>query len=386
MNFKPRNIVTHFFLSALCLCFSSERIFAQTSLPSPAHIVILVLEDHSFNQIIGSSYAPYINSLTTDSNTALFTQSFAITHPSQPNYLHLFSGCSQGVTNNLVPAHPVFADNLGRQLLDSGKTFYSYHEDLPYPGFDGISNGYYSRNHNPAANFMGIGQYLFPDSLVQPLTVFPSSNYNLLPTVCFVIPNDSNSMDEGNDPDKILVADTWVQNNLGGYIQWCKTNNSLFILTFDENDSANNTIPTMFIGEMVQGGSYNDYMDHHTVLRTIEDMYGLRYACDAALEVPISVCWKTTSTLQPVSAKDKVSVKILPRPFKDHIFLSSEKQLMITSFTISETSGKEILVLTNIPISQGAGKKIDLSYLPPGIYVTRLRVEGKIYQSKIVKQ
>ena len=139
------------FLHLLTLNFFSGHALAQT-LPAPNHIVMVVLEDHSFSQIIGSSNAPYINSLATDSCSALFLNFFGLTNPSQPNYLHLFSGCNQGVTGNLVPIHPMVTDNLGSQLLDSGKTFYSYHEDLPHAGYDGATNGFYSRNHNPASN------------------------------------------------------------------------------------------------------------------------------------------------------------------------------------------------------------------------------------------
>ena len=51
-------------------------------------------ENHGYSEIIGSKYVPYINSLA--SAGALFTKSYAITHPSQPNYLELFSGSNQG--------------------------------------------------------------------------------------------------------------------------------------------------------------------------------------------------------------------------------------------------------------------------------------------------
>ena len=56
----------------------------------PDHVVIVIEENHSFSSIIGSSQAPFINSLAQQG--ALFTQSFGVEHPSQPNYLDLFSG------------------------------------------------------------------------------------------------------------------------------------------------------------------------------------------------------------------------------------------------------------------------------------------------------
>jgi hypothetical protein len=75
----------------------------------PDHVVIVVEENHSFSSIIGSSAAPYINSLAQQG--ALFTQSFAVEHPSQPNYLDLFSGANQGVTDDSCP-HTFSTENL----------------------------------------------------------------------------------------------------------------------------------------------------------------------------------------------------------------------------------------------------------------------------------
>jgi hypothetical protein len=78
---------TRFFI----LLFLSQTtvVISQTALPMPDHIVIAVLENHSYSQIIGSVAAPFINSLANDTLSALFTDSHGITHPSQPNYLIL---------------------------------------------------------------------------------------------------------------------------------------------------------------------------------------------------------------------------------------------------------------------------------------------------------
>ena len=69
-----------------------------SAVPTPAHVVVVVEENHSYDEVIGNSGAPYINSLATQG--ALFTNSYAIEHPSQPNYLDLFSGSNQGVTDD----------------------------------------------------------------------------------------------------------------------------------------------------------------------------------------------------------------------------------------------------------------------------------------------
>jgi hypothetical protein len=64
--------------------FYSTNVYSQ--LPIPDHIVLVVFENHNYDQIMGNSAAPYLNTLVSDSAAALFTQSYAPTHPSQPNY------------------------------------------------------------------------------------------------------------------------------------------------------------------------------------------------------------------------------------------------------------------------------------------------------------
>src|SRR5262245_22011925 len=71
------------------------------TLPYPDHIVIVKQGIHGDRQTIGASNAPYINPLAAQG--ALFPQSYAIEHPSQPNYLDLFSGSNQGITNDSCP-------------------------------------------------------------------------------------------------------------------------------------------------------------------------------------------------------------------------------------------------------------------------------------------
>jgi hypothetical protein len=62
----------------------------------PDHIVLCIMENHSYNEIIAS--APYINSLITQGR--VYTNYFAISHPSEPNYFALFTGSTWGVVDD----------------------------------------------------------------------------------------------------------------------------------------------------------------------------------------------------------------------------------------------------------------------------------------------
>src|SRR5436190_14622759 len=156
-----------------------RRILAASPLPRPDHVVVAVEENHAYDEIIGASAAPYINSLAAAGAT--FTQSFAVTHPSQPNYLALFSGSTQGVTDDGGP-HTFAAPNLGGELIQSGRTFAGYSEGLPYAGYAGLVTGGYARKHNPRSDFAA-----GPASANPPMNRFPS-DFSKLPTVSFVVP------------------------------------------------------------------------------------------------------------------------------------------------------------------------------------------------------
>src|SRR4051812_5245745 len=100
---------------ALVLSWASAALAAP---PTPDHVVIVIEENHSFDQVIGSGSAPYINSLA--NSGMLFTNFYAITHPSQPNYLQFYSGSNQGVTTNTTPTGlPFTTPNLGAELISA---------------------------------------------------------------------------------------------------------------------------------------------------------------------------------------------------------------------------------------------------------------------------
>src|SRR4051812_7633121 len=71
----------------------------------PDHIIFVWFENKGFDRIINSSEAPYINSLR--NRGTLFENTFALTHPSYPNYIRFFSGTSNNIsTNNCIDGTP----------------------------------------------------------------------------------------------------------------------------------------------------------------------------------------------------------------------------------------------------------------------------------------
>jgi len=267
-------------MAAASFCCTVDAFAGTGTIPVPDHVIIVMEENHSYSEIIGNSQAPYINSLA--SSGALFTNSFAVTHPSQPNYLELFSGSTQGVNGDDCP-NTYTTKNEERELIQAGYTFRGYSEGLPAKGSEVCTAGEYARKHAPWTNFV-----TDPGKYSLPFTNFPI-DYSKLPSVSWVIPDLLDDMHDGT----ITQGDNWLQNYLSSYVSWATSHNSLLIVTWDEDDGTeNNQVPTIFVGPMVKTGQYNEKITHDNVLRTIEAMYGLKALGNSAGVKPIKDVWQ----------------------------------------------------------------------------------------------
>jgi len=218
--------------------------------PTYDHIVVVIDENKNYSDVIGNSAAPFINSLV--ASGTLFTSYSAVAHPSEPNYLALFSGSTQGVTDDgtyFFPNTPTLAG----ELIQAGYTFTGYAESSS------------TRSHDPWESF-GDSQ-----NLGQSFSQFPT-DFSQLPTVSFVIPNLNDDMHDGT----VAQGDQWLSANLSAYATWAQANNSLLIVTFDESDSSSsNQIPTIIVGDGIPVGQSTQALNHYSLLHTIENMYGL---------------------------------------------------------------------------------------------------------------
>jgi phosphatidylinositol-3-phosphatase len=250
-----------------------------SGLPRPDHVMVVVFENEDAQAVLGSPKAPYLSSLASSGTT--FTDAHGETHPSQPNYLALFSGSTQGVTDDHCLGQ-LSGDNLGRQLLDAGLSFVTWSEGLPGVGFTGCSSGKYARKHNPGANFSNL-----PASVNQPLSAMPK-DYGQLPTVSFVIPDLCHDMHDCG----VAAGDAWAKKKLDPYVTWARQHNSLLIVTFDEDSgSADNHIATFVVGAGVQTNTDDQRIDHYDLLRTLEEMYGLAPLGKAADARAVAETW-----------------------------------------------------------------------------------------------
>jgi acid phosphatase len=301
-------------------------------LPHYNKIVLVIEENQQYSTIIGNTSAPYTNWLA--QHGALMTQSYGTEHPSQPNYLDLFSGGDQNISDDNHPGAstlPFTGENLAAQLLHTGRSFAGFSEDLPSIGDStddfGASPGDptgthdYARKHNPWCNWqndafpasiVNTGSNYLPSTVNQPFTPFAaisaSGKFDQLPDFSVVVPDqkhDDHGISGGASGNTLIGdGDTWLQNNLSAYAAWAAKHNSLLIVTWDEDDysTTSNQIATIFYGAHVKTGQFpeNDSItyvstvnadtgpqgvpvyqptvgiNHWNVLRTIEALYHLQ--------------------------------------------------------------------------------------------------------------
>ncbi len=257
------------------------------ALPAFSHIFLILMENKEFGDIIGNPAAPYINALA--GQYALAMQSYAVSHPSLPNYLALLGGSTFGVTSDCTTCF-INAPNLPDQLESAGKSWQAYMEDLPTSCFPGpVAGGgafglgaTYALKHDPFLYFDDIRNNPGRCGHVVPSSQFaPDLASGKLPDFAWVTPNLVDDMHDGT----IAQGDAW----LAGFVPrilassaW--QNNGLLIITWDEGssnsgccqDAAGGRIVTLAISPLGQAGyRMTNPISHYGILRTIEDAWGL---------------------------------------------------------------------------------------------------------------
>ena len=264
------------------------------------HIVWVWFENKEVTQITGAT-APYFTSFAA-ANVNL-TNFYGVTHPSQPNYLDAFSGSNQGVTDDGYCTFPASRDNLAKQLAAAGKSWRVYAQNFPGAcsdissspvGVDGIgAAGYYVRKHNPVIAFESVRLDPIQCANVQPLANFdPTANFVM------VVPNMINDMHDGT----IAQGDAFLQAFVPlvtASPDWAHT---LLIVTFDEGTTSTGGgghVYTAAAAPWLAHANVATTYNHFSVLRTIEEVYGLPFLGSAATAATMTELLPSTSTPTP---------------------------------------------------------------------------------------
>jgi phosphatidylinositol-3-phosphatase len=181
------------------------------SVPRSNHVVIVTLENHSYERVIGNPDMPYFNGLA--SQYGLTGQYFANVHDSLKDLMYLTAGAPvvPGDKTTLVYDVP----NIARQMVQDGRSWKVYAAALPSIGSLSFDKGFYMRHHNPFAYFSDV-QGSLRDKMV-PFDPYFTRDVSggTLPEYSYVIPNIVEDAHSGT----LAQADSWMSSNLPALLQ-----------------------------------------------------------------------------------------------------------------------------------------------------------------------
>src|SRR3979411_3342310 len=243
------------------------------------HVVIVVLENEGADQALADSY---ISSLTR--RGAWCSRYYAITHPSFPNYLAIVAGSTFGLDSDHRPP-PLKGATIADRLEEKNLTWKSYAEDYPGGCYLGSGAGagkltptaapteLYARKHVPLLAFASVQNNPARCARVVGASQFiRDARAGKLPNYSFYTPNMFN---DGHDTS-LEVSSGWLQ----GFIQALESTaamrqRTLVVITWDEGGNRDNRVLTLLLGPVVNPGKYGATLTHYSLLRTIEDNFGL---------------------------------------------------------------------------------------------------------------
>jgi phosphatidylinositol-3-phosphatase len=260
---------------------------ALTPVPSFDHVIVVVFENRETMQVLGNRGAPTFNSLAR--RYASLTRYYAVTHPSLPNYIALVSGSTGGISKDCSQCS-VDTPSLADTLEAAGRTWKTYAEGLPSPGFLGSSSGRYAKKHNPFTYFRSVAESAARRVRIVPLSTLPSDlRRQALPDFSLVVPDLCNSTHDCS----LAVGDAWLRHTVMPLLRLPRT--VVFVL-FDEGTTAvrgGGHTPALALGTAVRTGvRYRAITGHYGVLRTIEDAWSLPRLGRSAGTRPIGAIWK----------------------------------------------------------------------------------------------
>jgi hypothetical protein len=298
------------------------------SIPHFDHVAVLILENESFASTWGAgSPAVYLNGLRAQGSFA--DQYHGTGHVSLDNYVAMtsgqpvqpFSGTDCATANLYLCSRLQLALANGRNLsdqLDDAKTSWrGYMDSMPSTCFHADASptaagadpyqgnstappaGNYADRHNPFLYYPDI----LDDSARCAAHVLPYTQLatdiagNALPAFSFITPDTCHDGHDtpcagGTGPGGLASADAWLSQQVPSLLSYLTAHNGLLLITFDEGAASDTSgcctggpggtagiggrVGLLALGSGVPHGAvtHTPY-DHASLLRTIEDSFGI---------------------------------------------------------------------------------------------------------------
>jgi hypothetical protein len=268
-------------------------------------VLIIVFENQDYSSVMKNEFLAKLAAKGTS-----FTNFKNLYHPSYPNYLAMIAGTSFGAHSDRQINFP---DDAQHRTIADLLDWKNYAEDYPtgiQPYLE-ADEGKYARKHVPFLSFRKIQK----ESYQNVVSVDTKDPHNAFVTAVEMFKKDPkkfplsrymfytpNLDDDGHDPfyystKGLQKASHWLESFFRTWFPWDQKemNGTLVIVTFDESEEDENDdrIYTVFLGDMVKSLTVDKEYNHYSVLRTIEDNFGLPPLNSGdANAAPITEAWK----------------------------------------------------------------------------------------------
>ncbi|KIJ37533.1 hypothetical protein M422DRAFT_211275 [Sphaerobolus stellatus SS14] len=230
---------------------------------------------------------------TLSSQGITLTSYYALTHPSEPNYVASVGGDFFGMHDDDLYNIPANISTIVDLLEDKNISWASYQESMPSDGFGGFNFSqpnylnssappyvYYVRKHNPLIIFDSVANVPARAALQRNFNDFAADvNASAIPQWLFVTPNLVNDAHDTTIDFASQWLEFWLMPLLAD--QRFNDNRTLILLTFDENETqtVNNRIFSVLLGgavpQAMRGTEDSTYYTHYSSLSTVQANWGL---------------------------------------------------------------------------------------------------------------
>jgi phospholipase C len=252
------------------------------------HVIVIMLENHSYSQIIGSSSAPDLNQLARECGVA--SNYHSTTHPSLPNYLAITAGSTFGLATDDCQCRQDVG-GVFLQMAETHRTWGLYAESMP-SDCDGVSSRgiEYTSRHNAPIYYTRLNPGCPRHDVRLGTTTSGPLNSALagghLPTYTMIVPNLCDDMHSCSIQTSDAWVGAWVHRIVDSY-EYQHQATAIFI-TWDEGtdghigageNCAQNLsdqschVPLIVISRFTRPGTVTGaYLTHYSLLRGVEAM------------------------------------------------------------------------------------------------------------------
>ena len=361
-----------------------------STVPAFDHVFMVMMENTDFPAVMGSSYAPFINSLA--QRGTLLANYNGVYHPSDENYIAIAGGDDFVSGAIYFPDIKITARHLGDELEAVGKTWKAYEQGMSTPcNTKNNADTYYEPDDAPFINFTNISgnptrcaAHLF--DAAQLVTDLASTATT--PNFAWIAADDYDDGEaSGNGSStSVGVQDNWLQQTLQPLFAspaWTQQR-SLLMLTWDESETtSNNHVAAIVVGSpgttgsgALSAASYN----HYSTGRTIEGALGLpALTANDAYATPINDAFvpnakaaaSTLATAMPGVAQGANVVF----DYTTTLAAASASN-WVGVYAPGVTPGASSSLVWQYVANQGGRVALSTSSLAPGSYVAWLLADG----------